>query len=165
MTRRNIFLTICAATILIVFISYLLWPRPTAEQVMADFYAAIDRAEDMVMDPLILNSDTVAAVVILSVKDKSMKKRRYAIGFLGNEKISEALPVLRSILADKSEEEYFRADALESIYQIDRTEGLSLAQNCQSSEDFLSYIASGLISGEHIPFQRTYIEALVGDHN
>ncbi len=153
------------AILSIVFMKYLLFSKPTAEQVMADFFASEWRAEEMNMDPLILNSDIVAPLVIEYVKNKEMELRRYAIGFLGNEKIMDSLPVLRAILADETEKEYFRADALEAIFKIGRQEGLTLAQLHNKRADLLGYIARGLLSGEHIPFHRTYAEALIGYKN
>lgn len=116
------------------------------------------------MDPLILNAELVAPRVIQSIQDKGMDKRRYAIGFLGNERIVGALPVLRRILADGSEEYYFRVDALEAIYQINREEGLSLARDYSERGDLLGRIATGLLSGDHRLLQRTYAEALFGRH-
>ena len=162
MTKRRTFLLGTTSVILIIYAAYLAWPTPAADQVMADFYKAEGRAEVMLMDPLILNADLVAPVVIESVKNKGMDKRRYAIGFLGNEGVSEALPVLRAILADKSEAEYFRADSLDAIFLINTEEGLSLAKIHSHRDDFLGHIAKGLLSGDHIPFRRTYAEALFG---
>ena len=162
MTKRHYLILGATAALCLTSIAYLLWPSPTADQVMADFYKAEWRAEVMLMDPLILNADIVAPVVIESVKNKKMDKRRYAIGFLGNESIVEALPVLRTILADETEVDHFRADALEAIFQIRQQEGQSLAKIHSHREDFLGHIAKGLLSGAHIPFHRTYAEALVG---
>ena len=155
---------VALALAIMAVMSYRFSGGPTAEQVMADFYAANGRAEDMLMDPLILHADLVAPIVIESIRDKQMDKRRYAIGFLGNEKISSALPVLRTILTDETEEDYFRADALESIYQIERSEWLSLDKLHADRGDYLGRIATGLLSGDTHLFHRTYIEALVG-HN
>lgn len=60
-----------------------------------------------------------------AVKNKDMKRRRYAIGALGYINDRAALPTLEAILSDESEIDYFRGDALHSIYQIDRKRGLS----------------------------------------
>ena len=162
MTKRRLFFFGSASAVFIICVAYLAWPTPTADQVMADFHKAEWRAEAMLMDPLILNSDLVAPVVIENVKNKGMDKRRYAIGFLGNERITDAVPVLRSIWADESEMDHFRADALSAIFQINKQEGLSLAEAHSHEDDFLGHIARGLLSGDHIPFRRTYAEALVG---
>ncbi len=135
--------------------------RPSAEAVMADFYSS-DSVEEMLMDPLILNADIVAPHVIVEIQNKDMPRRRYAIGFLGNEKVESTLPVLRSILNDSTELDVFRADALESIYQIDHVEGKHQAQNFSARQDHLGYIARGLLDGSHVPFQRSKWQARIG---
>ena len=145
--------------------SYLLWPHRTVDSVMNDFFSGdANRAEDMLMDPLILHADLVKNRVIEEVAVRTMPKRRYAIGFLGVAGITDALPVLRTILGDESEEDYFRADALESIYRIAEEEGLALASQYQSRTNHLGWIAEGLINRSHKPFARSYAQAAVGHH-
>ena len=107
--------TIITITILLVaaVICITMWfPQPTIDSVMKDFHSADGRAEDMLMDPLILNADLAKDRVIQAIKNPKMDKRRYAIGFLGNERIAKAIPVLFQILSDESEKDYFRAIAL-----------------------------------------------------
>lgn len=116
------------------------------------------------MDPLILNADLVKDRVIKEIKNPTMDKRRYAIGFLGNARVKKALPTLRNILANEQEVTYIRADALESIYQISPDQGRSLAEKYKSRDDFLGKIAGGLLDGSHEPFERTYFQALRGCH-
>ena len=146
-------------------ITFLAWPRPTVDNVMNDFFHNdFHRAEDMLMDPLILHADIVKDRVIEEIKNPKMKKRRYAISFLGIAGFKEALPTLRAILRDEKEKEYFRADALESIYLIAREEGRSLAHQYNSQDGFLGYIAKGLLDESHKPPQRTYAQALIGYH-
>ena len=146
-------------------IAFHAWPRPSVDSVMNDFlYNDAHRAEDMLMDPLILHADIVKERVIEKIQDPTMEKRRYAIGFLGVARVEEALPTLRTILADENEKEYFRADAMERIYLISRDEGRSLAGEHSSREGFLGFIAKGLLDGSHEPFQRSYAQALMGHH-
>jgi hypothetical protein len=102
--------------------------------------------------------------VIEAVKNPEMEKRRYAIGFLGVARVHEALPVLRTILADNEEEDYFRADALDSIFQISPDEGLSLARQYRERGDFLGRVSHGLIDGTNRPFERSYVQALIRYH-
>ena len=132
---------------------------------MKDFHAAEGRAEDMLMDPLILNADLVKDRVIQDIRNPKMDKRRYAIGFLGNERIAEAIPTLLQILSDESEIDYFRGDALESIFQIDQTRGGQLAVKYSSREDYLGLIAKGLLDGSHKPYERTKADARIGRHD
>ncbi len=154
---------VLAATLTGIYL--LVWSAPaSAEEVMRDFYGAEGRAEDMLADPIILNADLVAPVVIEAVKDPQMELRRYAIGFLGSARVEASLPVLRHILEDKTEIDYFRSDALESIYLIDRTEGTNLAREHADADDHLGYIAKELLSGTQ-PYERTYWQALTGAHD
>jgi hypothetical protein len=48
---------------------------------------------------------------------------------------------LRSILSNTAEEEYFRADALKSIYQIDPELGRKLAPQFQNSGEYFGMVA------------------------
>ena len=163
MKRRLI--VIVAILMVGVAASYVLWPCATVESVMNDFYSGdAGRAEDMLMDPLILHADLVKSRVIEEVAARTMPKRRYAIGFLGVAGITDALPVLRTILSDETEEDFFRADALESIYRIAKEEGSALASEYQSRTDHLGSIAQGLIDGSHKPLSRSYAQAAVGHH-
>jgi len=133
---------------------------------MNDFYQDdTGRAEDMLMDPLILHADLVKDRVIDEVATATMPKRRYAISFLGVARITDALPVLRTILHNEAEQDYYRADALESIFQITREEGLALAHQHRSRADFLGYIAKGLAEGSHTPQERTIDMAAIGHHD
>lgn len=162
--KRRITTVLVVATIGLLAVLFLR-SRPSVESVMRDFYRDdAGRAEDMLMDPLILHTDLVKARVIEEVKGPKMPRRRYAIGFLGVARVTEALPVLRMILSDEDEEVYFRADALDSIYQITKSEGLSLARGYSARDDFLGYVASGLVAGSHKPFERTYAQAAAGYH-
>lgn len=140
------------------------WLYPTPEQVLADFYAAEDRAEDMLMDPLILHSKRVAPLVIREIRRPEMPRRRYAISFLGQGTVRAALPVLRRILEAPQEQDYFRADALEAIHSIDASEGRRLAADYIASQNLLGKIAEKIVSGTHVPFRRTYWQALAGSH-
>ena len=62
-----------------------------------------------------------------AIKDKKMFLRRYAIGALGYLKDEKATPVLRQIFENTKELDYFRGDALESIYIIDQNMGRAIA--------------------------------------
>jgi hypothetical protein len=107
----------------IIFATIVWWafaqdPFRNPKDALQDFLTAHNRAEDQLMDPLILCGRRVAPLVIAEIQNKDMHRRRYAIGFLGNGHYSEALPVLEKILSDGSEIFYFRADALIAIFQI-----------------------------------------------
>ena len=122
--------------------------------------------EDTLMDPLILAGNAVVRVVIERVKDKKMPRRRYAIGFLGNGSYSQALPALQTILQDSSEIDYFRSDALHSIYQIDGALGLKYAQSYRNESNDLGRVSQDLLSQKRfVPSRRTYLDALLGRHD
>ncbi len=154
-----------AMTLLLVMWGLYSATRPSEDEVMEDFHASEGRAEDMLMDPLIRNSEIAAPAVIREVRDPEMNHRRYAIGFLGNERLHEALPVLRTILANNAEEDYYRADALESIFMINKGEGLALAARYAQANGLLGHVAKGLEDGSHRPSQRMYWKALFDYHD
>ena len=162
MKKRIAILIVLCVSALCVWI--FLRSRPTVDGVMADFHKAEGRAEDMLMDPLILHADLVKRRVINDIKNPEMDKRRYAIAFLGNENILEAIPVLETILNTESEKDYFRGDALESIFRIDETKGHQLASKHSARQDYLGRIARGLLDGSHKPYMRTKTDALIGRH-
>ena len=140
------------------------WLHPTPEDVLADFYAGAGRAENMLMDPLILHADRVASLLIREVERPDMPHRRYAIGFLGQAGVREALPLLHRILTNSQEQDYFRADALEAIYSMDRCEGRRLASDYTAATNFLGYVAGKIADGSHVSGRRTYWQALTGHH-
>lgn len=124
-----------------------------------------DGPEDTLMDPLILAGDRVVPLVLKEVKNKKMPRRRYAIGFVGNGSYKEALPALEAILQDSTEEDYFRGDALQSIYMIDESRGRELAQKYNDHQDYLGEISRRVISGDsQLKNRRTYSDAVVGKH-
>ncbi|WP_261844793.1 hypothetical protein [Aliamphritea ceti] len=138
----------------------------SAEMAYADFQDTTDQAEDMLMDPLILAGDKVVPLVLKEVQSPDMKLRRYAIHFLGNGRYSEVLPVLESILANDSELDYFRADALASIFNIDRDLGLTLAGEYSTQPGFLGRQASEITTGTNKWWvQRSFWEALRNVHH
>jgi len=122
-------------------------PLRDPQAALRDFYAPVGRAEDQLADPLILNGHKVVPLVVADVKNKAMPLRRYAIGFLGIGRYSEALPVLVSILNDETELFYFRADALIAIYQISPSQAKELAPRHVAGEELLGHIAKQIVGG------------------
>lgn len=117
------------------------------------------------MDPLILNGDGVVPLVLENVKNKQMPKRRYAIGFLGNGKYRESLPVLEELVANDTEEAFIRGDSLLALYQIDQRIGREMAQKFKDDSSFLGKMAKDIISSRASLARRSYIEALLDDHS
>jgi hypothetical protein len=141
-------------------------PLRAPEDALQDFYEAKDRAEDQLMDPLILNGRRVVPLVLDAVQQRDMDKRRYAIGFLGNGRYGEAIPTLEAILHDDSERDLFRGDALEAIWQMDPDQGLNWARQYQNREDYLGRIAMEILNGSDlVGGRRSYLEALLHVHH
>lgn len=139
------------------------WQSP--EQVLEQFYAH-SAPEVALMDPLILRGKAVISIVISKVGTPDMPRRRYAIGFLGNERSIEAVPVLAKILEEEHERDHVRADALIAIYQIDRQRGLALAKAYASREDGLGRMSQQILRAPSAAANhRSYIDALLGRTN
>ncbi len=135
-------------------------------EALNDFYEAKDRAEDQLMDPLILAGSDVVPLVLAELPNKEMRLRRYAIGFLGNGRHSQALPSLVTILKDESEIYYFRADALAAIYQISPGRAKELAPEYVNGKELLGMVAKDIVAGKNpIYFERTYWDAFWHVHN
>jgi hypothetical protein len=122
-------------------------PLRDPEEALRDFYAARDRAEDQLMDPLILKGSGVVPLVLAEVQDRDMRLRRYAIGFLGRGRYRAALPVLERIVGDATELHYFRAGALEAIYQINQDRARAFAPRYVESEGLLGEVARTIAAG------------------
>ena len=133
--------------------------QPSPESIMADFHRAEGRSEDMIMDPLIMHSSRIKNRVIEEIKDPGMDKRRYAIAFLGNDRIREAIPALETIVNSESEQEYFRGDALESIVMIDEARGRALAKSYSTRQDYLGHVARRSLDDSYKNPRRTKMDA------
>jgi hypothetical protein len=141
-------------------------PLRNPGEALEDFYEAKDRAEDQLMDPLILTGSSVVPLVLKELPNKDMRRRRYAIGFLGNGRYSEALPMLEVILNDESEIYYIRADALEAIFQISQSRAKELAPNFVNGRELLGKVAREIVAGKNrIYFERSYWEAFRHVHD
>ena len=134
----------------LVALHFILLPSP--EEVLEDFYdlsEESDRTESMLANPLRAHAGLVKDLVIREIANKNMRYRRYAIIFLGQCRIREALPALLAILNDETEDEVYRGDALRSIFFIDKEQGLALAQAYRTGEDFLGYRAQKILAGAY----------------
>ncbi|WP_375185101.1 hypothetical protein [Pseudoalteromonas sp.] len=141
-------------------------PLRDPEEALKDFYETQYRAESQLQDPLILNGSNVLPLVLRDLPDKNMPRRRYAIGYIGNGRYEEAIPALKKILHDNSELNYFRADALEAIYQIDMSLSRNLAANFTNEPELLGRVAKKIVSGESpIYSERTFWDAFMGIHH
>ena len=153
------------ALVLILLTSLIYACAAKSPQTALEEFYTYNGAEDMLMDPLILAGGDVVPLVIEKIKDKSMPRRRYAIGFLGNGGYPQALLVLQQILQDETEQDYFRGDALQSIYMIDEPLGLELAQQQAGENNFVGGMAKSILKGEdRLKLRRSYSDAAMGYH-
>lgn len=153
-----------------VFASGLWWavakgPLRSPEDALRDFYEARDRAEDQLMDPLIRNGRRVVPLVIAELPNMDVRRRGYAIMFLGNGGYHEALPMLERVLLNESEENAFRADALQAIFQISPQRARDLAPRHMRGEDLLGRVARKIVAGRSpVYWTRSYWQAVLGTH-
>jgi hypothetical protein len=108
------------------------------------FYDLSDH-EPEIDDPLIKRGASMVPAICQAVAHKDMKYRRYAIGALGYIRDKKALPTLQAILKDGAEIDYFRGDALRSIYLIDRNLGTSYAQQYQHESGYLAMLSGAIL--------------------
>jgi len=125
-------------TIVVLGWSIMYGPLRNPQKALDDFMYSDDRAESQSMDSLILTGGRIVPLITKEIKSKNMPRRRYAISFLGNGSYAEALPALEEILNDPTEVQYIRHDAAVAI---------SMIKNPSQGE------------------RRTYLKALLGDHD
>jgi hypothetical protein len=107
------------------------------------FYVEADHEPEL-DDPLIEAGRPMVAAICEAVAHPDMKRRRYAIGALGYIRDRAALPTLEAILGSASELEYFRGDALQSIYRIDRKLGTKYAVQLEKQGGYLQMVATAV---------------------
>ena len=143
-----------------------LGPLRDPREALNDFYEAKDRAEDQLIDPLILAGSRVVPVVMAELPNKEMRLRRYGIGFLGNGRYLQALPALEAVLGDATEVHTLRADALSAIYRISPARAQQLAPQHVGGEELLGKVAQDIVAGRGPAyFERSYWDALWHVHH
>jgi hypothetical protein len=112
------------------------------------------------MDPLIIAGVDIVPLVIEKIKDKNMKKRTFAMLFLGNGSYNKGLPVLREIIEDQNDPD--REVALFAIYQINAEIGKEYAKIHQLRSDKLGKISRDILQDEeYLKQRRTYFQAFL----
>jgi hypothetical protein len=112
------------------------------------FYVEADH-EPEIDDPLIAQGAKMVPAICEAVAHRSMKRRRYAIGALGYIGDRGAIPTLERVFLDPTEIYYFRSDALEAIYRLDREVGRTLASKVSPTDDELvRETAKAVLRGE-----------------
>jgi hypothetical protein len=127
------------------------------DKVWHAFYVEGDHERELA-DPLIAAGSAMTMAICEAISHPDMKRRRYAIGALGYLGDKRALPALEKILGSSAEIYYFRGDALQAIYLIDKSLGTRYARqivnehdlNIQvvAEHDYLNNLASSILGKE-----------------
>jgi hypothetical protein len=120
---------------------------PQYDRAWHAFYVVADH-EPEIDDSLIAKGWRMVPAICEAIQHKDMKRRRYAIGALGYIGDRAALKTLETILTDDLEIDYFRGDALRSIYQIDRKLGLRYGTQYETRQDTLGQYAKAVSKRE-----------------
>jgi hypothetical protein len=135
------------------------------ESALEKFYTS-NGAEDTLMDPLIVCGEKVAPLVTQKIKDRNMKRRLYAISFLGNEAYSPSSSMLQEILADPTEDAAYRAASLQALCEINYTDCTSHLQRYKDEKSSLGSRATRILSnGGTLSEKRSYLQAVLGWHD
>ena len=102
-----------------------------------------DHEEEMSV-PLIKAGRAMVPAIIEAISHKDMEKRRYAISALPYLKDRSAVEPLSKIVQDKTEEDYFRGDALHAVYILDQKRGEQLAKGFAGQGDNLKMITEAI---------------------
>jgi hypothetical protein len=137
-------------------------PLRPPEEAMRDFTSASNRMESQLTDPLVLAGPDVLPLVLEAVKDPRMRLRRYGIGFLGCSRYKRASGELKRIIADESEPDFIRSDALEALNLVDGKAAFDLARPLAMHRGPLSGLANAIMADEHAVNCRSFFDALSG---
>lgn len=124
------------------------------EVALARFYAN-QEPECTLKFPLYAGTPGVIPLVIQAIRDPQMPKRRYAISYLGEVGAVDATGELLVILENDSEQDYFRADALEALQAIDPDRARKLAPRYVGGPGLLGVFAKDITSGRVIGQRKT----------
>ncbi len=122
-------------------------PFSTPDDALAAFYGGEPRHECELADPLRRAGKAVVPLIIAELPNRSMRRRRYAIAFLGDGGYREALPLLELIARDETERDHFRGDALLAIANIDLELARRITGDLVAPTAHLSWIAKIILQG------------------
>jgi hypothetical protein len=97
---------------------YLIIGQIVQKKCASDYYTVFmnqSTNEDLLEIPIKEAGYHIGPILTKNISDKGMRLRRYAIAGLGEIKYKPAIPELKKILYDRTELDYFRADALETL--------------------------------------------------
>ena len=116
------------------------------EKTWVKFYAGDHEPE--LSGPLISAGPKMTKAICEALSHPDMKLRRYALGALGFIGDKRAIPTLEKILKNNEEIYYFRGDALNAIYQLDKKLGTKYATQFANEHEYLKMIADAIEKGE-----------------
>ncbi|KGO32666.1 MAG: hypothetical protein ACWGKN_12390 [Desulfoprunum sp.] len=167
----TIFVVIIVGVVFLVF-NFAKNKIPDSPEIALQEFYHENRAEDQIMDPLILMGSEMIPRLSKEILNKNMIHRRYAIGAIGNIGDENAISILVSILNDHQEIDYFRCDSLNSIAMINKEKARQLALKYRQSDVIcLNELVQALLSDKEKSWEkmnymrRGYLEALIGRHN
>lgn len=136
------------------------------EKALYTFYTAESNEQTDLIDPLILAGRRVVPLLLKEIIRRDMPRRRHAIAALGNLGDWRAMPALEAILHDQTEQDFFRADALEAIALIDKDVGRYFAKQYADSESmYLAQVSKNIIAGGRDSlYRRSFFDALYKGH-
>lgn len=117
------------------------WVLHDPGECLDEFMHGDGRFEVENADPLILCWGDITPLVVEAIKDPEMPRRRYAIGFLGEERDVGAVKILRNIAMDSTEISYMRGDALEALTFLARDLGSQLREELSGEGGLLRELA------------------------
>lgn len=120
-----------------------------------DAFLNNDVPEEYITDPLVIGGSLVTHRLIEEVQHRSMKRRDYAIQFLGQMQCREAKGVLITIASDSTESDHTRKSAIAALYTIDPSEARALSSSFGSGN-----VTSVTDSRREEEIARSYCQAI-----
>lgn len=99
-------------------------------------------------EPLMKAGPSMVPVILEAIDHPDMKMRRYAISALGYLQDDSAIALLTTIVQNKSEEDWFRGDALVAIYRLNQETATKLAENYKSQGEVLKQSSEWVLAKE-----------------
>jgi|WetSurMetagenome_2_1015567.scaffolds.fasta_scaffold09190_1 hypothetical protein len=129
LSKKNF--TIALVTLPLAIIYYLLIGQILGNKCAPEYYTVFinqSTTEKLMTKPIIRAGYYIGPILTKDIENKEMKYRRYAIEGLKKIKYKPATPTLKKILFDKTDLDYIRADALETLISFNTSESTKIIQ-------------------------------------
>jgi hypothetical protein len=113
----------------------------------------IDSYHGEVIDLLVLSGNCVVPTAIEAIKDQSLSKRSFIIGFLGHGGYWEALEPLTGIVGDESDPD--RDVAIIAVFRINPERGRELADRFKTEKGDLGKNSRDILLDKEYLYNRT----------